>query len=506
MSDDPGAVLREELLALLRAGTAHSLACWERGGDLARRLPELARLRAELRDKQGDRPWVRLAALAGLLDPRRDPAAAEAWRALPDPDGLVVACLVRAVGEGAGAERVRAVAGPTAERLGFGRGGRRGVARLAGEDADLAEVAMRTDVHDEEQVLRLAARLGSPERASTAYLLALAEDEGDGRAGWRRALLDELLRVVLAAMREPGLTDQAAERLLERRRAEVGLAVGGAANPGAAAWLDAAPRRYLLAQPAEAIARHLAMADPAPARRELRLAVAPEPLASVPAGGRTGGWRVDVVTRDRPGLLASLVGALSACDLDITRAQASTWPDDLVVDVFHVTGPAPDAEPGFPERVGGLLRRSVAGNLDTGRSSRDRGARLEPPEPPSPDRGARLGPGQGAAGPVVVRVDAGASPWHSTVRVEAPDRPGLLYEVLVELARHHVDVQVARVGGEAGRAVDLFLVTDAAGRPLERAAADRLGTALAGRLTGRSGGSSGRGGSGGSGGSRLAVR
>jgi UTP:GlnB (protein PII) uridylyltransferase len=69
--------------------------------------------------------------------------------------------------------------------------------------------------------------------------------------------------------------------------------------------------------------------------------------------------------------------------------------------------------------------------------------------------------------------------------VEAPDRLGLLYEILLELARHHVDVQVARVGSEAGRAVDLFLVTDAAGRPLERAAADRLGTALADRLAGR---------------------
>ncbi|HYT26725.1 MAG TPA: hypothetical protein VEP73_09620, partial [Actinomycetota bacterium] len=294
--------------------------------------------------------------------------------------------------------------------------------------------------------------------ARMAYLLALGEDRGAWREGWRRALLDELLRVVLAAMVEPGLTDHVAERLVHRRRAEVELAIDGA-GPGAAALLAAAPRRYLLGQPAEAIARHLAMAEPAPARRELRLAISPEP-----AGGRGGAWRVDAVTRDRPGLLARLVGALSACGLDITRAQASTWPDDLVVDVFHVAGPAPEDEPGLPDRVERMLRRAMEGDLDPVRLLAER-------------------PDGNRAGPVVVRVDAGASPWHSTVWVEAPDRPGLLYEILLELARHHVDVQAARVGDGAGMAADLFLVTDAAGNPLEREAADRLGTALAGRLT-----------------------
>ncbi|HEV8647994.1 MAG TPA: hypothetical protein VG276_01015 [Actinomycetes bacterium] len=465
MPIDASTGLRTELLALLRGGTAASWAAFERTGALACHLPELARLREEGRDRQGDHPWERLAALAGRLDPGSDQAAAAAWSALPDPDSLLLACLLRAVGERAGAERVQAVAGRTAERLGLGAAAERAVVELAGEEADLAEVAMDTDPHDEEEVLRLAARLGSPERARTAYLLALAEHDGgdlaerdgdDGWRGWRRAQLDELLRVVLAALAEPGLTDRAAEDLLGQRRAEVERVLrdrGG--RP--AARLAAAPRRYLLAQPADAIVRHLVMAEPAPARRELRLAIAPE---------QPGAWRIDVVTRDRPGLLASLTGALCAAGVDITRAQASTWPDGLVVDVFHVAGPSPDVEAGFPDRVERMLRRSTTGRLDPARRLAGQPDQTRP-----------------GAGPVVVRVDADASPWHSTVRVEAPDRLGLLYEILLELARHHVDVQVARVGSEAGRAVDLFLVADMGGQPLERAAADRLGTALAARLT-----------------------
>jgi UTP:GlnB (protein PII) uridylyltransferase len=381
MPIDAGAGLRAELLALLREGSAASWASFERVGLLDRHLPELARLRAEARGRQGGRPWERLAAFAGHLRSGADQAAAAAWRALPDPDGLLLACLVRAVGDRAGTGRVRHVAGRTAERLGLGPDASQAVARLAAEEVDLAELAVDVDPHDEEQVLRLAARLA------------------------------------------------------------------------------AAPRRYLLAQPADAVARHLVMAEPAPGRRELRLAVTPE---------EPGAWRIDVVTRDRPGLLASLAGALCAAGVDVTRAQASTWPDDLVVDVFHVAGPSLQAEPGFAGRVGRMLHGAVAGDPQPGRLLADRAAQA-----------------QAGSGPVVVRVDADAAPWHSSVRVEAPDRLGLLYEILLELARHHVDVQVARVGSEAGRAVDLFLVTDAGGWPLERAAADRLGTALADRLAGR---------------------
>jgi glycine cleavage system regulatory protein len=450
--------LKDELFALLRAGSSGSWDFLERTGLLAWYLPEIARLREALADRQAGRPWDRLARLAYLLHSRRDAAAAAAWLALPAPDDLLLAGLARAVGEGAHAGRVRAAARRTAERLGLGAADQQAVALLVGADADLAELAVRTDLHDEEQVLEIAARLGSPEQARMAYLLALAEqDDGEAWQGWRRALLDELLRLVLAAMAEPGLTDRAAENLMRRRRAEAERALNGA-GPDAAAWLAAAPRRYLLAQPAEAIARHAALATPAPRRRELRLAISPEPETP-------GAWTIDVVTLDRPGLLARLTGALSACRLDITRAQASTWPDDLVVGVFHVTGPTVEADPSLPDRVEAMLRRSMAGGLDTARAL------------------ARPDDARTRTGPVVVQVDAGASPWHSTVRVDAPDRPGLLYEILVQLAHHHVDVQVARVGGEAGRAVDVFFVTDAAGNPLDRPTADRLSVALGDHLT-----------------------
>ncbi len=444
--------LLAEFRALLRAGTEASWAFLEQTGLLPRYLPELARVRHEQRERQGQRPWHQVAALARLSAPGHDPAAASVWLALERPDNLLLAGLVRAV-----APRGVALARRTTARLGLGATDEQAVATLVGGDCDLAAAAVHLDPHDEEQVLNLAAALGSPEQARAAYLLALSEQNGDGSEweGWRRGLLDELLRVVLAATGQPGLTDRPAENLLHRRRAEAERALDGKLSPRVAASLATAPRRYLLAHPAQVIAAHLALFDPPPSRHGLRVAVVPE---------GDGAWRVDVAARDRPGLLARLAGALSACGLDIARAHASTWPDGLVADVFHVNGPA------TPEQIELALRQSVAGELDPG-------VVLAAPSIGSIREEAR-------PGPVVVRVDADASPWHSVVHVQAPDRPGLLYELLLELARQRIDVRLALVGGSGGQANDVFHVTDQAGNLLDRTAADRLGTALARRLLG----------------------
>jgi len=451
--------LLAELRALMRAGTHGSWSFLEQTGLLRRYLPELADARQRRGDGRSELPWQQVAALARLAEPRHDPAAASVWLALERPDNLLLAGLVRAVGQPqrGGSAATVALARRTAARLGLGAGDEQAVAGLVGEDSDLALAAVHVDPQDEEQVLKLAARLGSPERARAAYLLALAEQ---GEAGqwedWRRALLDELLRVVLAAMAEPGLTDRVAENLLRRRRADAERATSARLRPRGAGWLASAPRRYLLAHPPEVIAAHLELAQPPPGRHELRVAVTGE------GGEDTGRWRVDVVARDWLGLLARLAGELSGCGLDIVRAEASTWPDGLVVDVFHVTGsPGPSQR----ERIERAVRQSLVA---------------------APDRDAVLAAWSRAGpppdGPVLVRVDADASPWHSAVHVQAPDRPGLLYELLLELASQRIDVRLARVGGEGGQAVDLFHVTDAAGNLLDRAAADRLGTALAKRL------------------------
>src|SRR5439155_6255183 len=136
------------------------------------------------------------------------------------------------------------------------------LALLTGARADLADAVVGVDSRDEEQVLNLAATIATADHARMAYLLAVAEQGLE--QGWqdrRRPLLDELLRVVLAALDEPDLTDRNAENLVRRRRAEIERALGAPKGP-AADLLSEAPRRWLLSQPARESARQLALALP----------------------------------------------------------------------------------------------------------------------------------------------------------------------------------------------------------------------------------------------------
>jgi Kef-type K+ transport system membrane component KefB len=452
--------LRDELLALLADGRSGSWALLEQAALLGVYLPEVAQVRERHRQYQGDRPWRQLAALARLTQPSRDPAAAAAWLALDRPAPLLLAGLVRAVTAGAGQETDPvSIARQTARRLGLGATDEQDLAALVATTGDLAEAAVHTDVRDEEQVQRRAASLGSPERARMAYLLALAEQQDGGEwESWRRGLLEELFGAILAAMAEPGLIDRAAENLLHRRRADVLRRLPQPIDHQVEAWLEAAPRRYLLAHSAEVIAAHLTMAASPPAHGDARVAITREtPELAI------GAWRIDVVTWNRHGLLAALAGTLTDAGFDIRRAQAATWPNQLVVAVFHVVGTTTATDPALPERIAHLVRGAATGQIETG------------PRPEAQPH--RRPPGQ-----VLVRVDAAATPWHSVVRVQAPDYPGLLHEVLGELARQRVDVLLARIGAENGNAHDVFFVTDAAGDPIDRKAADHLGTALVNRL------------------------
>jgi hypothetical protein len=65
---------------------------------------------------------------------------------------------------------------------------------------------------------------------------------------------------------------------------------------------------------------------------------------------------------------------------------------------------------GFLERVEHMLRHVASGEVDPSRLLAAR----------------RPGSSRAVPGPIAGRVGAHASPWHSTIRMEAPDRPGLL--------------------------------------------------------------------------------
>ena len=182
---------------------------------------------------------------------------------------------------------------------------------------------------------------------------------------------------------------------------------------------------WLMGEPADVLAGDLVLCHPALGPGEVRARVLP---TAEPAT-----WRVGVVTRDRPGLLAATAAALAAEGLSIVSASATTWPGPALA-LQRVAAARPDgrAEPNW-DAVGARLRRGLSGVGAT----------------PRPD----CAPFR----PVTVEA-APQSSGRTMVTVEAPDRVGLLWALAWWLAEHGCNIEVARAESAGGRASGTFVV------------------------------------------------
>jgi Kef-type K+ transport system membrane component KefB/predicted amino acid-binding ACT domain protein len=417
------------LLALLREGGVRSWRFLEASGVLERSLPELA---DAIKRRRAD-PFVldpvhvlRFDLVDALRDVvTDDPRAAAAFERLRHPEQPMLAALVlAAAGDGGEPERL---ARQLADRLRLGVVAEEELLDLVADRALLRAAATRIEGLDEEPVLQLAGHLATPERTRALYLLSLALGELEP---WERDRLDELVSRVLGVLSRPELTGARAGSVVEQRRAEALRLVGDA--PGAIERVRRAPRAYLLALTAADIARHAALLDPIPRKGGVRSVAVPLGLEDA---------RVEVASRDRPGLLAAVSGVLAARGLEVIAASAATWSDGAAVESFHIrsTGPAADALAAMAD-----LEEAVADAIK---------------RPPVTDPASDL----------EIDFDDAGSPWHTICEVRGEDRHGLLHMITVGFAATGVTVHSARVETRGGVAIDRFELTDTEGRKLDAA-------------------------------------
>ncbi|MEI8064215.1 MAG: ACT domain-containing protein [Verrucomicrobiota bacterium] len=156
---------------------------------------------------------------------------------------------------------------------------------------------------------------------------------------------------------------------------------------------------------------------------------------------------VEICTWDRLGLLAKVAGAFAAVGLNILRADIFTRADNVVLDVFEVSEPSDHHvrnEARFKQ-----MAAVLAGALKPGGSlphiTATRLATTTVPE---------------------VGFDASRDNSQTAMTVEADDRVGLLYNIFTALARCDVNIAHAIITTNAGRAGDVFYLTDSFGREI----------------------------------------
>ncbi|MGB8860402.1 MAG: cation:proton antiporter [Ilumatobacteraceae bacterium] len=295
------------------------------------------------------------------------------------------------------------------------------------------------DALDRTEILQLATHLASSAHARDAYELALALGN---LPRWHREALDERFALVTAALEHPELTGSEANNLAGARRISAERLL---TEPAPIERLRFASNSYLLSHEPDELARQAQLVEPLPRRGSVRVAVAPLP--------EPDRWKIDVACRDVDGLLARLTEVLTQHGLDIVGASIASWPDGAVLDSFVVVS---------RERPGA---KQLALAFESGLRTR-----LAPVAMPT----------------LAIEFDNTALPWHTSVVVTGPDRPGALLAVASAFAAVGVVLHTARISTTDRQVNDRFAVSDRLGRKLDPATMDRVRLALhEGRTTRR---------------------
>jgi len=425
---------RQRFLELVDTGGPRSWRLLAISGVLERALPDLGAAVAR-RQAEGDIDPLAALRLPRLARLQTEPRLTQ----LAHPERVLMAALVLEATEGDESPSV-VVARRLVQRLDLGAGPEQAVAGLVTDAGLLLGASRRIDGLTEESVLQMAAHLGSPEQARALYLLTVAADDLDEDDRRRLATLEGLVQAALA---HPELVGRQASNTLEQRRAAASRLVGQ--DRDALERLEVAPRSYILATAATDLARQVALCDPIPSQGDVRVAV-------TPSIDRADVWWVDIVARDRPGLLARETGALTDLGLDIIGAVSAVWGDGCALASFLVRA---RLEPLVPALVTALTE-GLGRPLDS--------------EP--------------AAG-VTLEFDDDASPWHTICTVKARDQRGLLHALTTAFAAAGADVHAARVVTVDDTVADLFELTDTKGHKLTPATEERVRALLTAGVTER---------------------
>lgn len=317
---------------------------------------------------------------------------------------------------------------------------------LVREHLSMSQIAQKQDLGDPDVIAAFAKRVGNERYLTALYLLTVADIRGTSPKvwnAWKSKLLEDLYRYTLRVLggRAP---DPGADVEARKREALVLLALHAEPFEGYKALWDTLDVGYFMRHDAADIAWHA---------RQLSRHVGPSKLAGAPSARNPivrvrlspvgEGLQVLVYTPDQSDLFARICGYFDQASFSILDAKVHTASNGYALDTFQVVTSF------LPEHY-----RELISMVQTGVAQ----AIVQPGPLPPPSRGrvSRRVRSFPVAPRVGLQPDEKAQRW--LLSISASDRVGLLYSVACVLARHRLNLQLAKVTTLGERVEDTFLI------------------------------------------------
>ena len=312
---------------------------------------------------------------------------------------------------------------------------------LVAEHLAMSRIAQKEDLSDPDVIARFAARVGNERYLTALYLLTVADIRGTSPKvwnAWKGKLLEDLYRYTLRVLggRAP---DADAEVEARKREALTLLALFAEPFEGHTALWKTLDISYFMRHDASDIAWH--------ARQLSRHVGSAKAIVRARRSSAGEGMQVLVYTPDAPDLFARICGYFDAANFSILDAKIHTANNGYALDTFQVVSPdLLEATDNFRE-----LAAMVEAELDRTIES--------PAALPRPCTGGRVSR-RVKSFPIAARVDLRPDDKGQSwlLSISASDRPGLLYVIADILARHRINLKLAKVTTLGERVEDMFLI------------------------------------------------
>ena len=308
---------------------------------------------------------------------------------------------------------------------------------LVREHLTMSRIAQKSDLSDPDVINGFAKRVGTERYLTALYLLTVADIRGTSPKvwnAWKGKLLEDLYRYTLRVLggRAP---DADAEVEARKREALIMVALYTLPFEAHKALWETLDVGYFMRHDAVDIAWHT--------KQLSRYVGSAKPIVRARRSPVGEGLQVLVYTPDQADLFARICGYFDNNGFSILDARIHTARDGHALDTFQVIT---SALPEEYREVTSMLEHDLAQTITTN----------GPLPTPGKGRVSRRVKSFPIAPRVTLRPDEKAQRW--LLNISASDRVGLLYSVARVLAKHRINLQLAKVATLGERVEDTFLI------------------------------------------------